>query len=192
MGSEIKQIRQFGKFRLDVGKRVLWHEGEPVNLPMKEIELLCALTEQGGEVITKDELLEKVWADSYVEESNLSRHIYLLRKPFKDYGESEDLIQTVPRRGYRFTGEVQELGNGELVIEKHSLTRTLIEEIENAKEPTVESPLLPLSWFKSNRLPILILTGAMVLACALGLYLYKENSRPTVSGRLKSNCCFAC
>jgi len=88
MSSKINGLREFGKFRLDVEKRVLWCENKPVNLPLKEIELLCVLTENGGEVITKDELLEKVWADSFVEESNLSRHIYILRKTFKDFGES--------------------------------------------------------------------------------------------------------
>ncbi|MBA4123079.1 MAG: winged helix-turn-helix domain-containing protein [Acidobacteria bacterium] len=88
MANKINCLREFGRFRLDAEKRVLWCEDKPVNLPLKEIELLCVLTENGGEVITKDELLEKVWADSFVEESNLSRHIYILRKTFKDFGES--------------------------------------------------------------------------------------------------------
>ena len=112
MSSEEKHLRQFGKFRLDAQKKVLWHEGEPVNLPLKEVELLCVLMENVGEVVTKEELLNKIWANAFVEESNLSRHVYLLRKTFKDFGEEEDLIQTVPRRGYRFTGEVREIGKG--------------------------------------------------------------------------------
>jgi DNA-binding winged helix-turn-helix (wHTH) protein/TolB-like protein/Flp pilus assembly protein TadD len=141
MSSEIKHLRQFGKFRLDVQKRVLWHDGEPVDLPLKEIELLCVLTESHGELVTKDDLLKKVWSDSFVEESNLSRHIYLLRKTFKDFGENEELIQTVPRRGYRFAGEVKQCGNGDLVIEKHTLTQTLIEEINNG-ETAVEEKIV--------------------------------------------------
>lgn len=131
--SENNHLREFGKFRLDAGKRVLWFEDQPINLPLKEIELLCALTEKGGEVITKNELLEKVWSDSVVEESSLSRHIYVLRKTFKDFGE-EDLIQTIPRRGYRFAGEVREVQGCELVIEKHTSTRTLIE-IQTESKP---------------------------------------------------------
>src|SRR5437762_13258177 len=99
MSSEINHLRQFGKFRLDAQKKVLWHEDQPVELPLKEIELLCVLTENRGDVVTKNELLERVWSESFVAESNLSRHIYLLRKTFKDFGENEDLIQTVPRRG---------------------------------------------------------------------------------------------
>ncbi len=127
MNNGISGLREFGNFRLDVGKRVLWHEGEPVNLALKEIQLLCVLTENGGEVVTKDELLDKVWQNSFVEESNLSRHIYVLRKTLKDLGERGDLIKTVPRRGYRFAGEVREITNSELVVEKHTSTKTMIE-----------------------------------------------------------------
>ncbi len=82
-----------------------------------------------------------------MEESDLSRHIYLIMKTFKDYGESEDLIQTVPRRGYRFAGEVR-CGNGELRIEKHTLTQTLIEEIpvrDHQQQPTASPQALAAS-----------------------------------------------
>ncbi|MFN2411690.1 MAG: transcriptional regulator, partial [Pyrinomonadaceae bacterium] len=122
-------LREFGKFRLDAKKLVLWYKGEPVNLAPKEIELLAVLTETAGEVVPKTELLDKIWRDSFVEESNLSRHIYILRKTFKDFGESKDLIQTVPRRGYRFTGEVRRIENKDdgFIVEKHTHTRTLIE-----------------------------------------------------------------
>jgi DNA-binding winged helix-turn-helix (wHTH) protein/TolB-like protein/Tfp pilus assembly protein PilF len=132
MNSKNGHLREFGKFRLDAEKRVLWFEEKPVNLALKEIEMLCVLTERGGEVVTKGELLERVWRDSFVEESNLSRHVYVLRKTFKDLGET-DLIQTVPRRGYRFAGEVREIPNGEIVIEKHTRTQTLIEIQEEEK-----------------------------------------------------------
>ncbi|MCA1609109.1 MAG: winged helix-turn-helix domain-containing protein, partial [Acidobacteria bacterium] len=69
-------LREFGKFRLDAKKLVLWYKGEPVNLAPKEIELLAVLTETAGEVVTKADLLDKIWRDSFVEESNLSRHVY--------------------------------------------------------------------------------------------------------------------
>ncbi len=134
MSGKTKHLREFGKFRLDAEKRVLWFEEKPVNLALKEIEMLCVLTEHGGEVVTKSDLLERVWKDSFVEESNLSRHIYILRETFKTFGET-NLIQTVPRRGYRFTGKVREVENAEFVIEKHTQTRTLIE-IEEKSEPS--------------------------------------------------------
>ncbi|MEP6901379.1 MAG: FlgO family outer membrane protein [Actinomycetota bacterium] len=136
MSNKSNSLKGFGKFRLDAEKRILWFENKPVNLPLKEIELLCVLTENGGEVVTKAELLDKIWMDSFVEESNLSRHIYLLRKTFKDFGASEKLIETVPRRGYRFAGEIHEIEaeKGELIIEKHTHRQTLIEIEENTPE----------------------------------------------------------
>jgi uncharacterized delta-60 repeat protein len=139
MSNNGNYLREFGRFRLDAKKKVLWFEGEPVNLQLKEIELLCVLTENGGEVLTKDELLNRVWTQSFVEESNLSRHIYRLRKMFREFGEAEDLIQTVPRRGYRFTANVRELGNvddeNDLIIEKHTVSQTFIEEIDADPPP---------------------------------------------------------
>ena len=133
MNSE--DLREFGRFRLDARNRVLWHKDVPVNLPLKHIELLCVLTENGGEMVTREELLERVWADSFVDESNLSRYIYLLRKTFKDLGESEDLIQTVPRRGYRFGADVRQSGDADLVVERHVRARILIEEVD--EEPPI-------------------------------------------------------
>ncbi|MGH9900486.1 MAG: winged helix-turn-helix domain-containing protein, partial [Pyrinomonadaceae bacterium] len=134
MATEVTQFREFGRFRLDTRRKVLWHEGEPVPMPLKELELLCVLVERRGELVTKDEMLEAVWPDAFVEESNLSRHIYLLRKTLREFGESEELIQNVPRRGYRFAGEVHdgESGDGDIVIERHALTRTLVEEVQGS------------------------------------------------------------
>lgn len=132
-------LREFGGFRLDSKKRVLWYGDEPVDLPLKEIELLCVLTESAGQVVTKDEILDKVWSDSFVDESNLTRQIYLLRKTLREHGESGELIQTVPRRGYRFTGKVNEVGNGDFVIEKHTSTRTLVEVTEEGPMDTPPS-----------------------------------------------------
>ncbi len=192
MSSEIKQLREFGKFRLDAQKKVLWFEDEPVSLPLKEIELLCALTDKGGEVISKDELLEKVWADSFVEESNLSRHIYLLRKTFKDFGESEALIQTVPRRGYRFAGEVKESDPAELIIEKHTLTQTLIEEIPSGETDSevrrTSEPQQPAELPKTHPLGQTLRSGsrrlviaAVLVAMAVGGIAVLQYNRPHAS-----------
>ena len=106
MDNKIRRLREIGKFQLNPERKELFYLDKPIDLPLKEIELLCVLTENGGELVTKEELLDKVWKDSFVDESNLTRHIYQLRKMFAAYGESEELIQNVPRRGYRFTGKI--------------------------------------------------------------------------------------
>lgn len=119
-------LREFGKFRLDTDRKLLWLGPEPVPLPLKAVDLLCVLVERSGEVVSKDEIWHEVWNDAFVEETNLTHNIYTLRKTFKDLGEP-DLIKTVPRRGYRFTGSVREIPNAEMVLERHALTTTLIE-----------------------------------------------------------------
>lgn len=124
---------EFDQFSLNTRQKVLWHKGEPVLMPLKELELLCLLIENKGQLVAKNEIIEKIWADSFVEESNLSRHVYLLRKKLKDLGVEKNLIENVPRRGYRFTGAVREIGGGTFVVERHSLTKTLIEEFYPAK-----------------------------------------------------------
>ena len=130
MSSNNGHMREFGKFRLDAAKRVLWFENEPVNLALKQIEMLCVLTEDPGEVVTKGELLDRVWSESFVEESNLSRHVYVLRKELKRLG-ADGLIETVPRRGYRFAGELFST-SGQVVLERRAVTHTVFEQLPAA------------------------------------------------------------
>src|SRR5215207_9091625 len=143
MHNQDNNLRDFGKCRLDIEKKILWCAEKPVQLPLKAVELLCLLVTRGGELVTKDEIWRAVWQDAFVEETNLTHNIYLLRKIFKDLGE-KDLIQTVPRRGYRFAGELRENLSAELVIEKHTSTRTLIE-IQEPTEPAPQSRVLSLT-----------------------------------------------
>ncbi|MGB7069756.1 MAG: winged helix-turn-helix domain-containing protein [Pyrinomonadaceae bacterium] len=177
------QLREFGKFRLDAKKRVLWFGEEPVNLPLKEIDLLCVLTENAGQVITKDEMLDRVWKDSFVEESNLTRHIYLLRKTFREYGESEDLIQTVPRRGYRFTKEVQSVLNGQgVVIDKYSLTRTLIEEVSEDEPMRLGESARQRRWMKAA----VFVAAIVFIAAVAGFAYYRSNLFSSAKSEIRS------
>src|SRR5262245_59472803 len=104
MSNQGKRFYEFGPFRLDVANRLLLKDGELVPLKRKAVETLIILVERRGEVVGKDELIQTLWPDSFVEESNLSQYIYLLRKTL---GEGE-YIQTLSGRGYRFTAEVRE------------------------------------------------------------------------------------
>lgn len=172
MSNKNGYFREFGKFRLDAERRVLWFEDEPVDLPLKEVELLCVLTENAGQVATRSELLNRVWADSFVDENNLSRHIYLIRKTLKMLDKSADFIKTVPRRGYRFVGEIKSRG-GDVVIERRSISVTMIEELENSVEPNTES----LKAFHSPKRPLSRkvaagVTAAVILAVVTGMYFY--------------------
>ncbi len=170
MGNELNNLRIFGKFRLDSEKRVLWHDDEPVNLQPKEIDLLCVLTESGGEVVSKEELMDRVWENAFVEESNLSRRIYKMRKVFKELGAPDDLIQNIPRRGYRFTGEIAK--PDELVIERHSISRTLIEEIHNSAPESLSLPEPNQSRVRKPLLLVGLIAAPLILMIALGSYFY--------------------
>ena len=102
-----KKIYEFEKFRLDAGNLMLYQAEREISLAPKVIETLLALVERRGEILGKDELMELVWADSIVEESNLSQNLYLLRKTLGEGKNGKPLIETFRRRGYRFNGEVK-------------------------------------------------------------------------------------
>ena len=97
---------QFGPFLIDVGERTLRRDGEPVPLTPKAFDVLVALLEKPGQLISKDELLQKVWPDTFVEESNLAYNIFALRKALGDTAENSRYIETVPKKGYRFRASV--------------------------------------------------------------------------------------
>ncbi len=105
MPSVINGIWEFGQFRLNAQSRHLRRGPELVPLTPKAFEVLLALIEKSGEVIPKDELMRAVWPDSFVEESNLTQTVFMLRKAL---GENRDqpYILTVPGRGYRFVATV--------------------------------------------------------------------------------------
>jgi DNA-binding winged helix-turn-helix (wHTH) protein/TolB-like protein/Flp pilus assembly protein TadD len=126
MSNDGNNLRQFEQYDIDLDKKVLWYQNSPVELPIKAVELLCALIESEGEIVGKDELLDRVWHDSFVEESVLSQNVYLLRKIFKQHGIEENLIQTVPRRGYRFASQVSRSSADEIVIERETIERKFI------------------------------------------------------------------
>lgn len=123
MSKGMNDLKSFHGYRIDLSQKVLWREEEPCELPVKAVELLCALIENEGRIVSKDELLDRIWPDSFVEENILSQNVYLLRKTFREHGVAEELIQTVPRRGYRFAGEVSD---AETFVEVERIDRQLI------------------------------------------------------------------
>ncbi|MDQ3221055.1 MAG: winged helix-turn-helix domain-containing protein [Acidobacteriota bacterium] len=129
ISNRISHIYEFGEFRFDAEKRVLWRGGDTVLLPPKAIDVLAVLIAEHGELVERDQILSAVWQDTFVEEGNLNNAVSALRKVLGEDGS----IQTVPRRGYRFAANVREVPNGatrQLVIEKRTLSDTVIEERE--------------------------------------------------------------
>src|SRR5687768_16052543 len=107
---------EFGPFRLDPVKRLLWRQGELVAVAPKAVDLLLALVEQAGDVVGKQELMDRVWPDSFVEEANLSVNVATLRKVLGERADGEPYIATLSRRGYRFVAPVKKLGRVQLAV----------------------------------------------------------------------------
>ena len=122
----------FGNLLLDLREGLLLRDGLPVPLTPKAFETLVALVENSGHVLSKDELMKKVWPDSFVEENNLSQNISQLRRALQAAGEeASHYIETVPRRGYRFRAQVtvrEESESETVVLRERTRTRILIEE----------------------------------------------------------------
>jgi DNA-binding winged helix-turn-helix (wHTH) protein/tetratricopeptide (TPR) repeat protein len=98
-------LYEFGPFQLDADRLLLLLAGEPVALGPKVVETLLALVEHPHEVLTKGALLDRIWPEGYVDEANLAQNVYVLRKTLRAHWNGE-AIETIPRRGYRFTGDV--------------------------------------------------------------------------------------
>jgi DNA-binding winged helix-turn-helix (wHTH) protein len=104
---ETNRFFEFGPYRLDRHALVLLRDGAIVPLTPKVFDTLMVLVEHRGSVVSKDELLHSVWPDSFVEESNLSQNISVLRKALGQGGDQLIYIETAPKRGYRFVAEVK-------------------------------------------------------------------------------------
>lgn len=102
--SAAARIYEFGPFRLDVVGRLLFREDQRLALTPKAVELLIALVEAQARAVGKEDLLNRVWAGTAVEEGSLTTHISLLRKTL-----GQQYIETIPKRGYRFVGTLKEI-----------------------------------------------------------------------------------
>ena len=104
-----QKVYEFHGFRLDEAQLRLLYQEKPVPLTPKILDLLLFLVKSRGQLITKDELMNAIWPDSFVEENNITVSMSTLRKTLSDTGGDKQFIETVPRRGYRFVAEVTEL-----------------------------------------------------------------------------------
>jgi len=104
--SDKNKIYEFEEFRLDAVHLMLYQKYEEIPLAPKAVETLLALVEKRGEILSKNDLMETIWTDSIVEESNLAQYLHILRKTLGKTKDGKPFIETFRRRGYRFNGEV--------------------------------------------------------------------------------------
>jgi Tol biopolymer transport system component/DNA-binding winged helix-turn-helix (wHTH) protein len=189
MPSRPQHLYEFGPFRLDTGEQLLLRDGKPVPLTPKAFEMLVALVERSGHLVEKEELMKVVWADAFVEEANLTNNVSALRKLLGQGKGGQNYIETVPKRGYRFTAAVRELKPETLVVERRSFTRVVTEETEEdvrndsvtltpATAVTVRPA--PLSISSAPRARRMLLTVAVIVAVVtttFGIYWLIEQSK---------------
>jgi DNA-binding winged helix-turn-helix (wHTH) protein/TolB-like protein/Flp pilus assembly protein TadD len=177
-----KQIYEFGAFCLDTGEKQLRRaSGEVLPLPPKAFDLLLFLVENNGRLLGKNELLDTVWADSFVEEGNLKLNIHTLRKVFDESGEK--FIETIPRRGYRFNADVRALRSTELIVEKTTRSKLIIEETDETEKPLQLSKQRQIkSYFQFA----LFLTAILTFG-GLAYFAFRERPKPAVSNLAGTN-----
>jgi DNA-binding winged helix-turn-helix (wHTH) protein/TolB-like protein len=187
MPREIKRLYKFGEFELDPAQRLLLREGRIVQLTPKAVDLLLALVASGGRVVSKEDLLQRVWPDSFVEEANLSHNIYKLREALGDNADGEQYIETLPRRGYRFVTTVQEVGDdGDVIIEEHSRSHIVVQEsvvpsaIDNAPQA------LPVNRKPAPRTLWMVVTVVIIASAAVTWWTFSRRNPTTTSASIRS------
>ena len=146
-------LYRFGQFALDSRKRTLSRADSPVSLTPKAFDVLLFLVQNPNRLVTKEELLQAVWGDTFVEEGNLTQYISHLRKALGDNSEDTRLIVTIARKGYQFTGNV-----------------TVTEAADIARKPAVYVPAPRarrhlLAWMAA---------AALILIAASGIWIYSR------------------
>lgn len=124
---ETRQLYRFGPFRVDPERELLLREDEAVPIAPKAFQVLLVLMRHSKQVVSKDDLMKTIWPDTFVEEANLSRNIFLLRKALGETPQDHQYVVTVPGRGYRFAEDVQLVPERELNIVAASHTRVQVQ-----------------------------------------------------------------
>lgn len=113
MSIKTQDFYDFGDFRLDRAERILTRDGDVIPITPKVFETLLVLIENAGRTVEKEELMQLIWQDRFVEESNLTFNIGMLRKALGDDAAKPRYVETVPRRGYRFIAAVEWIGTND-------------------------------------------------------------------------------
>lgn len=181
MSLTLRHIYKFDSFIVDVHERALFRDGRMVPLTPKVFETLLLLVKNQGSIVTKEKMLDTLWPDVFVEESNVTFNITMLRKALGDTKQSPVYIETVPRRGYRFKTQVREVvgedisvgarpavaphsGNGKLEAKRRTNERKATRESTAAR--TLSQPVAD-SLLTQHPTIRLITRKRIVLLCAL-------------------------
>lgn len=187
MSNDFNNLYEFGDFRLNTETNTLWRDNELIQIPQKAVELLRLIVEKQGEVVSKDEIFAKVWAETFVEDGVLTQNIYTLRQVLGTDENGKPLIENLKRRGYRITIPVKTNGNlqtrnQEIIFATQTRTE-IIEEIIETDSPKLLSGEKP---FYSRKSTVFFGGGLIfvLLASFVGYRMFRQKIRtyfqPTV------------
>jgi len=135
----IGHLYRFGAFTLDSDQRILLLDGKPLPLAPKAFETLLALVESSGRIVSKEALMNRLWPDTFVEESNLAFNIQQLRRTLGDNARKPVYIETVARRGYRFIATIEALDSDESETPSQRSVLTEIHDAQPGKDLSTSS-----------------------------------------------------
>jgi TolB-like protein/DNA-binding winged helix-turn-helix (wHTH) protein/Tfp pilus assembly protein PilF len=189
MNKKSLRYYQFGPFRLNVTERLLHHGNATVPVTPKVFDTLLVLVENSGHVMGKNELMELLWPDSFVEESSLTQNIFLIRRALGEPEGDRQYIETIPKRGYRFVADVRELfePNGEMFMQEPG-TQILVEGeqfVDDSEDPAAQPGALQVSMrgtalTATGHLKLAVLAVSVVVLSVVAFLYLPQRNRTTV------------
>ncbi len=178
------RIYEFEEFRLDAKSHRLFRRaaGELVPLSPKAVELLLFLVQNAGRSLSKEELLDAVWENSFVEEANLSQTIFVLRKTLGENTKEPRFILTLPNRGYQFIAPVKEINADDEILEESFFSNNHSSKIQDSKSQIPnQNPKSKIRNLKSVWFAV-----PLILLIAYGIYWFYPTAKPATVREIKT------
>ena len=171
----MNNLYRFGQFALDSRKRTVSRADSPISLTPKAFDVLLFLVQNPNRLVTKEELLQAVWGDTFVEEGNLTQYISHLRKALGDNPEDTRLIVTIARKGYQFTADVTVAETADTAIQAAVQVSTAESSLADT-QPALRSPAdepvprAPKNWRKAA----FVGASAFILVVVVGYMSWRQ------------------
>lgn len=175
------KLYEFHGFRLNTERNRLYYNSAELALTHKAVEVLRVLIERRGEIVERNELLDQVWSDVAVEDGNLSVTVSHLRRVLSEH-TGERLIETFPKRGYKFVGDVREVRHeaAALVVETQTVGKIVVEEVREPRFNAVARKLL------RPATVVLLLLGVCAAGAGAWIYSSRTNAARVSTARVQS------
>jgi Tol biopolymer transport system component/DNA-binding winged helix-turn-helix (wHTH) protein len=163
---------EFDRFRIDTNRRLLMRDGGPIAIKAKALDTLVLLVQHAGRLLEKEELMNRLWPDTAVEEANLTQNVFEVRKALGEVPGEQRFIATVARRGYRFVAEVRAIGD------EVSALDDVADRGRHSKPPLVG----PARFARRTVIFVAVAAAIVLSLLGAGLYIASRRSAPVISG----------